>query len=470
METVVKNGLGLARSMGKTAQSKIKVHADIARGEIHVSLNGHHSAEGVWATLTHEMGHLIMNTIYHRESTAVKNAVHAAYVATYYAKMNVNLTMDEVYQLQSTAAFMVDRVLNGQTSSTKLGQLTQEQVDYWVGFSEWFAEQTAKWATTSEKPLSIVEKFFKGMANRLMAMLKVASDMFGMHYEAVPELKAFLDSALKSEVVQAMGPQVATQTSQETTNKNATQMEPEDAAVEGQTETQPAMDGINGVFGGRPPKEAQVAKAYADRFNVAWKWFTGIHQLAAANSHISSLMAYVETIRVAQQVKQAIMTRAQDIEEKWNNLGALQANAVSALIDDVQALNFLTPDEKAKKVSRHPTMAELTAMAQKHGVTARGLAVYAEIGKSFQEFLTRLEDVGKTEAMKISDQTRRDLKLAGIAKQIAALRSKPYFPAMRFGSYTLTIRNAAKKVIHFETFETERTRRSAMNAMRRSTT
>jgi len=136
------------------------------------------------------------------------------------------------------------------------------------------------------------------------------------------------------------------------------------------------------------------------------------------------------------------------------------------LLDDLQNMDYLTPTEKANKIARHPTMAELQTMAQKYGVTQAGLAVVGEIGKSFQEALTRYEAVLRSEANKIPDQLTRDLKNARIDREMKSLRSKPYFPAMRFGDYSITIRNAANKVIHFETFETQRQRNSAANALK----
>ena len=128
-------------------------------------------------------------------------------------------------------------------------------------------------------------------------------------------------------------------------------------------------------------------------------------------------------------------------------------------------MTYLSDNEKKAKVARHPTQAELLALAQKHGVSRAGLAVFAEVSKSFQEHLMRLEDVLRRDAMKMSDTIQRDLKLAGITKHMAALRAKPYFPSMRFGSYTLVVRDAAGKMKHFETFENEQTRRSAMRAI-----
>jgi hypothetical protein len=152
------------------------------------------------------------------------------------------------------------------------------------------------------------------------------------------------------------------------------------------------------------------------------------------------------------------MIRAQEILKAWNRLGERQADAVSALIDDVTNMTYRTPDEIARKVSRHPTPQELQTLATKHGVSQQGLAVFGQIATSFQEHLTRYEAVLRNEANKITDETKRGLSNAAIDKQMAALRKQPYFPSMRFGDYTITVRDAAGKVIHFETFESRRTR------------
>ena len=452
--------LGTARYMGTTGG---KLHT-LTSAEIHVSIDQHISAAGLWATMTHELGHIVMSTVFRNTSDKVKTAVFASY-DEFYKKTHPDMTMEELLQMQSNAAFIMDELAKGPGNTRKLGTLAPDRVEYWTGFSEWFAEQVAKWATTSDKPLSHVERFFKGLADKLRALLKAASERFGFQYEPNKELKAFLDSFLESDIGKTMGPHIATQTTQSTTVANAAQMEPEDTPVAAQPETAAGMDGINGVFDGRPPKEAQQAKAYADKFNWMWKTFTGIHQLAAGNRHIQSLQDYVDTVRAAQQVKQQIKIRSDEVLKLWNKLGETQADAVSKLLDEVQYMTYLTPDEKKAKVARHPTQAELLALAQKHGVSRAGIAVFAEVSKSFQEYLTRLEDVLKRDAMKMSDTIQRDLKLAGINKHMAALRAKPYFPSMRFGAYTLTIRDTAKKVIHFETFENERTRRSAMRAI-----
>jgi hypothetical protein len=66
------------------------------------------------------------------------------------------------------ASQMAKDTVRGGPSDTPFMQTTvKDKLDYWLGFNEWFADQTSKWATTQAKPLTLVEKFFKRLADRL---------------------------------------------------------------------------------------------------------------------------------------------------------------------------------------------------------------------------------------------------------------------------------------------------------------
>jgi hypothetical protein len=447
-----------SNSLGLMVPHKMKAPKVLEVAEIHISVGQHTNAAQVWATMVHELGHVIMYSIWHGASAHVKTAVKAAWEAYKLKAGKPGTTMAQVIQLQSNAVPVATGFM--QDDTTTIDSLSPGRQDYWLGFDEFFAEHVAKWATTSEKPLSVVDKFFAGIAKTILNYLREASAKFGMQFEPVPELTAFLDSFLEADL--KLGPQIDLDNTQYTTVKNNTQMLPEETAVEAQTETAGAAGGINGAFDGRPPKEAQEAKAYADKFSKLRKYFYAIHHLATANPHIQALQDYVEVVRIAKLTKDAIMIRTQDVLRKWSALGGKQADAVSQLLDNVQNMTYLTPDEVKKGISRHPTLAELQLMAKQYGVTQAGLAVFAEVGKSFQEMLQRVEAVLRADANKIADPTRQALQHAKIDRQMANYRSKPYFPGMRFGEFSITVRNAAGKVIHFETFETKRRRDRAM--------
>ena len=140
------NTLGTARYLGVPAG---KPKSALTSGEIHVAVRPHKTAEGLWATMTHELGHLVMVTTFQRTSDKVKGAILASY-QEFYKKTHPDVTMEELVRMQSNAAFIIERVLSGSPiNTTMLNSLTAEKQEYWRGFSEWFAEQVAKWATTS---------------------------------------------------------------------------------------------------------------------------------------------------------------------------------------------------------------------------------------------------------------------------------------------------------------------------------
>ncbi len=63
---------------------------------------------------------------------------------------------------------------------------------YWRSFSEWFADQVSRWVTTSDKPLSLVEKFFSKIAEQLkkLAQIVTGKDSF----QPNNSVKNYLDS------------------------------------------------------------------------------------------------------------------------------------------------------------------------------------------------------------------------------------------------------------------------------------
>lgn len=434
--------------------------ADYTNKTIHINPEAHTSAAAIWATMTHELGHFVMVYKYHSAPAEVKTAIRAAF-EEFVANTPRNQNMDELINRRDNAVIAYEN-----TRQFRPGQTLENtgKRKYWMHFEEWFAEQTARWATSTVKPLTTVEKFFKSVSESILKILEAATRKFGLSFEATPAVAGWLNSFHTDAQPFAEG--VNTENEVKTQVTNQVQMEPEEKAVPVQPETLVAREGMEKLFNGRPPKEVKVAAAYADKFNKIYKYMMGIHQVAQRNPHILPLQEYTETIAVAQLTKQQIMIRAQEVLKGWNRLGGKQADAVTALIDDVQNMTYLTDEEVKNKVARFPTQAEIADLVKKHGVSQEGLIVFRSIADTFNEHLTRYEAVLRNEAKKITDPVKMAGRMIGITNQIKNLRSKPYFPAMRFGDYTITVRNSAKQVIHFETFEKERHRNGAADAIR----
>lgn len=447
------NALGMAESWGPRSTLPVTIH---------IAPKLHKNAAEVWATMTHELGHIVEKYLFATAPANVQTAVAAAF-GEWRTNRPFNENMRKLIQARDNAVIAYYNTRNFHEATTLNQMGSPEERQYWMEFEEWFAEQVARWATSAEKPLSTVEKFFKQLATTLKEIFAAAANKFGLSFEPSKAMADWLDSFHKS---QPFAQDIITTANVETTADNGKHMGPEEKPVERQPETIAPREAIDKLFEGRPPKEAQVAAAYADKFNKIYKWMLGIHQVAQRNAHIAPLQMYTETIAVAQQVKQEIMIRAQQVLKKWNRLGGRQGDAVAAMLDEIQRMEYRTPQEVAQKVARLPTQAEIQAIGTRHGVTQEGYAVAREIAATFQEHLTRYEAMLRAEATKIADPTIQGQKLAAITKHIKDLRSRPYFPAMRFGDYTITVRDAAGHVIHFETFERERTRNHAADAIR----
>lgn len=430
------------------------------RFEIHVGVGYHPDAANIWATMTHELGHVVDRVHLAQAPAEVKTSLRAAYDA-WRAKVKPDTTMRQIIATRDNfVAHWWRHNAPGNSFDAKFQDLSKR--NYWVSFEEWFAEETARWATTNQIPLTTVEQFFSGLAKTLLRLWAKAADIFNLPYQPSKAVADYLNSF---HTTTPFAEDIYKAHEFMTQQDNQRQMGMEEAGVPMQPETaavrerlEKLFEGKKGLFGWRSVKRNI---AYADKFSWLYKVFFGIHQIAQRNPHIASLQQYVETISVAQLTKQQIMSSAHDVIKQWNQLGRKRSDNLGAFIDDINNMVYRTPDEVKKRVSRMPTQVEFNDLVTKHGLDAETLGVFRAISASFRDHLTRYQAVLMKEASKITDPKARNQREQEIVLMIAALRNKPYFPAMRFGNYTLTIRDAADNVIHFETFETKRQRKYA---------
>lgn len=204
-----------------------------------------------------------------------------------------------------------------------------------------------------------------------------------------------------------------------------------------------------------------AAAAVADRFSRTSNLMLSLPQVAKRNSHIRELQMYNETIRIMANDRVQMADRAVSTLKPWRRIGKPQTIALNKVIDDYMNMRYLTPQERARGVQRLPTQQELDALYQKHGVTPSTVALFDKIRTDFIYMLDRYGDNLMNAAQRMTDPLASALRMREIAVSLGKMKSKPYFPAMRFGDYTLTIRDAKGRVVHFETFETERQRNAA---------
>lgn len=448
------------RIMGQLETFRARDTGNITAFRIDLSVTAHKTAEEMYATVAHEMGHAIHRSYFDKASNLTKLRIGLEY-SKWKEAQGPNPNFGAL--LKTRDNFITDSY-NSRTypQNIRLNDLVPEQRIYWLSFDEWMAEQAAKWMTTAEKPLSVVDKFFSALGRKLRELYQFWSLRFGDIGKPEKFVAEWLDSLMTETDVQSFEVVSALENRTREINRSAMRAEgvPEFPAEPFTGATILPRELLQSMQG--PQVQAGLASAAAaDRFNKFYHYMLSMVQVAARNTHIAPLQRYRELWQIKQLERTQIMDGALTTLKGWRKLNGVQQDAVAGLIDDYMNLEFLTPAEKAAGVSRRPDAAELQALAAKHKVSNQGLAVFAQVVLDFDGMLTRYGDILVQAANKITDPIAQAVRLQAIGTQIANLRKQPYFPAMRFGDLTLTIRNAANAVIHFETFETNKKRKSA---------
>lgn len=222
-----------------------------------------------------------------------------------------------------------------------------------------------------------------------------------------------------------------------------------------QPEISPIREGTEKVLGSSP-KEVKEAAAHADRMNWFYKFFAGVTELLDANPNFNPLRKYVERVRDMHSDETTIHDAALRLMKDWRRLGE-QGKNLEALILDIQAMPYISVQERKMQLWRHPTAAEFGALVAKHRVSEEALKVYNRIREMDEKFLRLVEQNAVEQAKrKITDPRRLADRIDEIRVYGRLARSQPFFPFTHFGRYFVYVKDPAGKFIHFETFEPKR--------------
>lgn len=108
-------------------------------------------------TISHEIGHALMDTRYAEASPEVRKAIDDEY-EKWLASTKGKTAQELAKSLRAYKSGKETRM----REELKADDINR--YDYWKSKSEWFADQVSRWATTNEKPVSVVEKFFSRLA------------------------------------------------------------------------------------------------------------------------------------------------------------------------------------------------------------------------------------------------------------------------------------------------------------------
>jgi hypothetical protein len=122
--------------------------------------------------IAHELGHMIQHIAFETASAKEKQAVvdeYDAWLATNKGKKMAEL-IPNLRNRRGTEMMEQSGIPDVTTD-----QLRAKQQQYWLGFSEWFADNVSRWATTADKPLTIAEKFFSRVAQMMRDLVAITT-------------------------------------------------------------------------------------------------------------------------------------------------------------------------------------------------------------------------------------------------------------------------------------------------------
>lgn len=137
-------------------------------------------------TIAHELGHVHEREVYSGASPETKKAIKAEF-----EKWVLSQKGKSAEQLINS----LRAKSSAKTTSVPAGTKAEDLSPYWTSFGEWYADQVSRWATTTETPLTIVEKFFKRLGNQ---MRRFYNNLTNKGYLPNETFKQYLDSLVDS--------------------------------------------------------------------------------------------------------------------------------------------------------------------------------------------------------------------------------------------------------------------------------
>jgi len=134
---------------------------------------------------THPMGHIVLNErVLKNGKDALETAIHefghqAEFQLFKYADPSVKKAITDAWAAENKSIPFGSKTVEQYRpiTSSKYGEESRQALvyndqygRYIRNFQEWYAEQVSRWITTKAEPLTVVEKFFKGIADMWKAV------------------------------------------------------------------------------------------------------------------------------------------------------------------------------------------------------------------------------------------------------------------------------------------------------------
>jgi hypothetical protein len=155
---------------------------ELLDGNYAIVINPSVSKVRTMETIAHELGHIHEWQVFDKADIPTKNAI----IKEFNSWFNTHHKISAKELVES----MRPKVSAQQTKFADPMARASTADPYWRRFEEWYADQVSRWATSNEKPLSVVDKFFKKLADSLK---KFYASVKGGKFLPTQTMKEFLD-------------------------------------------------------------------------------------------------------------------------------------------------------------------------------------------------------------------------------------------------------------------------------------
>jgi hypothetical protein len=155
-------------------------------GDYYIAMQPSTSITKMLEVLAHEMGHMHMYEVFNKAPAETQASIKAEYdkwLASTAGKTARELV--DALRAKTTA----------QTTKVDANMSAAKMDPYWSSFKEWYADQVSRWAVTSDKPVGVVEQFFKRLADTLRAFYAKVKNAGYLPNET---FKKYLDTAAEA--------------------------------------------------------------------------------------------------------------------------------------------------------------------------------------------------------------------------------------------------------------------------------
>ena len=138
--------------------------------------------------IAHELGHMIQAISYDKAPANVKTAIKNEY-NDWVDSLKGKKLADLVASLRNR--YTVEEMESKGITDVEIKKMGLGDLNYWMGFDEWFADNVSRWATTADKPLTITEKFFSKVAQMMRDLVALVT---GRKFPPNKKVAEFIDA------------------------------------------------------------------------------------------------------------------------------------------------------------------------------------------------------------------------------------------------------------------------------------